>query len=260
MTIYCIAPNYLIRQLPGRLARALVAETRADSAGVLRALHPLTRPRLPSGVDEPGHWPWHDVHAHALILTGRLDEADAFLTPHERLAEKREHVSARARLASARGRLLGARNDLAGATAAFDEARELIATLPLRYDRARIDFAHGQTLRRLGRRARADTALTAAREGFATLGAATYVARCDRELKAGGVHVPRADHGDLTPQEEAVVQLVSRGLSNREAAAELFLSVKTVQYHLTRVYGKLGIRSRTELAARRNPDGPRTGD
>ena len=60
---------------------------------------------------------------------------------------------------------------------------------------------------------------------------------------------------DLTPQEEAVAGLVAQGRSNKEVAAELFLSVKTVQYHLTRIYAKLGVRSRTELAARRaGPD------
>jgi DNA-binding NarL/FixJ family response regulator len=56
---------------------------------------------------------------------------------------------------------------------------------------------------------------------------------------------------ELTPQEQAVTALVARGMSNREVAAELFISAKTVQYHLTRVYAKLGLRSRAELAARR---------
>ena len=57
------------------------------------------------------------------------------------------------------------------------------------------------------------------------------------------------DSVQLTPQEEAVTALVARGLTNREVAAELFVSPKTVQYHLTRVYAKLGVRSRAELAA-----------
>ena len=55
----------------------------------------------------------------------------------------------------------------------------------------------------------------------------------------------------MTPQEEAVAELVASGLSNREVAAELFVSMKTVQYHLTRIYAKLGVRSRTELAVQR---------
>lgn len=111
-------------------------------------------------------------------------------------------------------------------------------------------FAYGQTLRRAGKRREADTQMAAAREIFLALGAVTYVDRCDRELKAGGVHV-RQDRGavDLTPQELSVAEQVARGRSNREVATELFNSVKTVQFHLTRVYAKLAIRSRTELAA-----------
>ncbi|MGW4523943.1 LuxR C-terminal-related transcriptional regulator [Amycolatopsis sp. NPDC004378] len=245
------ASDYPIMRLPSHLARAHVAEARADHAGVLRSLHPFTRPAPSSSADEPGHWPWHDMYAHALILLGRLDEAGEFLVPHEKLAAKRDHASARARLAAARGRLHGVRGDVAAATASFDEALERIATLPLRYDQARINFGYGQTLRRLGRRARADVALTAARDGFAAMGATTYVDRCDRELKAGGVHLARSD-STLTPQEEAVTRLVAQGMSNKEVAAELFLSSKTVQYHLTRVYAKLGVRSRTALAARYN--------
>ena len=61
-------------------------------------------------------------------------------------------------------------------------------------------------------------------------------------------------HDALTPQEDAVSSLVATGLTNREVAAELFLSVKTVQFHLTRVYAKMGIRSRAELAAARSTD------
>ncbi|WP_406690740.1 LuxR C-terminal-related transcriptional regulator [Saccharopolyspora sp. ID03-671] len=250
------AGDYQIMRVPSLLARAHAAEARADSDGVLRALHPLTRPSPSSSADAPGHWPWQDMHAHALILLGRLDEADEFLTPHEKLADQRGHASMRARLAAARGRLHGARGDVASASASFDEALELISALPLRYDQARINFAYGQTLRRLRRRARADVVLSAARDGFAAMGATTYVERCDRELKAGGVHRIRPEQtpNTLTPQEESVTRLVARGLSNKEVAAELFLSSKTVQYHLTRVYAKLGIRSRAELAARVHED------
>ncbi len=64
-------------------------------------------------------------------------------------------------------------------------------------------------------------------------------------------HGATKDAAELTPQEEAVTSLVARGLSNREVAAELFISPKTVQYHLTRIYAKLGLRSRAELAASR---------
>ncbi|WP_169801775.1 LuxR C-terminal-related transcriptional regulator, partial [Mycolicibacterium vaccae] len=168
-------------------------------------------------------------------------------------ARARGHRSARARLGYARGRLLGARGDLAGARRAFDESLDLLEGLPLRYDRARVNFAYGQTLRRAGKRRAAYAVIGVARDLYTTLGAHTYVARCDRELKAGGLNQAREPREavDLTPQEEAVTALVSQGLSNREVAAELYVSPKTVQYHLTRIYAKLGVRSRSELAALR---------
>ena len=247
--------DYEIMRVPSSLARAQVAEARADYAAVLRALRPLTQPWAGGSIDEPGQWPWADVFANALVIEGRLAEADAFLTPHEVCARDRGHHSARARLGYARGRLLGAQGEIAKARSVFEESLALLESLPLSYDRARVNFAYGQTLRRAGKRRQADAVMSTARDIYAALGAATYVSRCDRELRAGGVRAPRGDRGidELTPQEDAVTQLVAKGLSNREVAAELFLSTKTVQYHLTRVYAKLGIRSRSELAALRGP-------
>ncbi|HEY5844120.1 MAG TPA: LuxR C-terminal-related transcriptional regulator, partial [Mycobacterium sp.] len=202
---------------------------------------------------EPGYWPWPDVLANALVIDGRLSEADAFLRPHEERARVRGHRSAMARLGYARGRLLGAQGDLGAARARFEESLALLDGLPLRYDLARINFAYGQTLRRAGKRRDADVVIGTARELYLSLGAQTYVVRCERELKAGGLNQLRGsrDSVELTPQEEAVTTLVAQGLSNREVAAELYVSPKTVQYHLTRVYAKLGVRSRAELAALR---------
>ncbi|MCX2746853.1 helix-turn-helix transcriptional regulator [Arthrobacter sp. MI7-26] len=96
------------------------------------------------------------------------------------------------------------------------------------------------------------------------LGADAYVDRCSREMRASGVSSRANDvdngagrkarsgpssAGSLTEQEKSVAGLVASGLSNKDAAAELYVSVKTVQYHLTRIYMKLGISSRSELAA-----------
>ncbi|MBW0103626.1 LuxR family transcriptional regulator [Pseudonocardia sp. KRD291] len=261
--------DYEIMRVPCLLARAQVGEARADYAQVLRVLEPLTRSGSGSCLDEPGWWPWTDVYANALVMEGRLDDAEEFLVPHEARALDREHRSTRARLGYARGRLHGARGDVDAAHAAFEASLALIDGMPLRHDRARITFAHGQTLRRAGRRRDADAVLTDARDQFASLGAQAYVLRCDRELKAGGVHAAGSRSGgrdergsaDLTPQETAVTDLVARGMSNREVGAELHVSTKTVQYHLTRIYAKLGIRSRAELAAQHSAhagddDGP----
>ena len=117
----------------------------------------------------------------------------------------------------------------------------------------RARFANGGRHGRAGKRRDADAIISTARDIYLSLGAHTYVQRCERELKAGGLHMMRGTrgHAELTPQEEAVTALVAQGLSNREVAAELYVSPKTVQYHLTRIYAKLGLRSRTELAAAR---------
>lgn len=130
------------------------------------------------------------------------------------------------------------------------------------YLRARISFAYGQSMRRAGKRRLASSVLRAARDLYDSLGAATYVERCDRELKATGLDIGNLpDPADpvlsmlgthnqqLTAQEQAVAELVAAGATNKEAARALFLAEKTVQYHLTRLYRKMGIRSRSELAA-----------
>ncbi|MBY6412808.1 AAA family ATPase [Rhodococcus sp. BP-252] len=251
------AREYEIMRVPAALGRAAIAEARADYAGVLRALGPLTEAWAQGDVSEPGFWPWQDVYANALVIEGRLSEADVFLSHHEERAVSRGHKSALARLSCARGRWHGARNELNSARICFEEALASLASLPLIYDRARVNYVYGLTLRRAGKRREADVVITAAREDYSALGAATYVARCDRELKAGGMNAVLKDrsHDTLTPQEEAVAGLVATGMTNREVAAELFLSVKTVQFHLTRVYSKLGIRSRAELAARASGSG-----
>jgi DNA-binding NarL/FixJ family response regulator len=252
-TASSVTSEYEMMVLPTLLARAQIAEAEADYAKVRRLAEPLARMAAGTSLQEPGYWPWPDLLANALVLEGQLDAAEAFLKPHEQRAKARGHRSAQARLGYARGRLHGALGDIHAARRSFEASLELLNGLPLRYDAARVNFAYGQTLRRAGKRRQADVVISTARDVYLSLGAHTYVARCDRELKAGGLHQVRGsrDDANLTPQEEAVSTLVAQGLSNREVAAELYVSPKTVQYHLTRVYAKLGVRSRSELAALR---------
>ena len=141
------------------------------------------------------------------------------------------------------------------AAAAFKRALEHVEPLGMPYEQALIQYAHGQFLRRNGRRRAAADQLTRARDTFADLGARPALERCERELAACGLTPPgAASHApDLTPQEQAVARLVATGQTNREVAAELLLSVKTVEVHLTRVYAKLGVSSRSQLAARTPP-------
>ncbi|MEV1243514.1 LuxR family transcriptional regulator [Nonomuraea sp. NPDC049750] len=120
------------------------------------------------------------------------------------------------------------------------------------FQRARTELAYGQWLRRIRRRSEARSHLRAARAAFEQLGATPWAERAAAELSASGESspagpLPEALRG-LTPQERQVVFLAAQGSSNREIAAQLFLSPRTVGFHLYRAFPKLGITSRTELA------------
>ena len=121
-----------------------------------------------------------------------------------------------------------------------------------RFEEARTRLAFGSRLRRVGRRIDARALLRGALEVFADLGAVVWRDQAAAELTATGEHVrvPGTNAlADLTPQELQVSLLLADGRTTREAAAALFLSPKTVEYHLRKVYTKLGIGSRAELAA-----------
>ena len=123
--------------------------------------------------------------------------------------------------------------------------------MPTPFERARTELAWGERLRRSGRRTEARERLNGALQIFERLGAAPWAERARGELRASGQSVltPEQRLEDaLTPQELQVAVIVAGGATNREAAAALFLSVKTIEFHLGHVYRKLGIRSRTELA------------
>ncbi|SDP72029.1 hypothetical protein SAMN04487981_1352 [Streptomyces sp. cf386] len=100
--------HYEVMLIPSCLARAQVAEAGGDYERVVEALSPVVHLQERQSIDEPGFWPWPDVYANALVMTGRLDQAEAFLAPHEELATRRSHRSAMARLGLARGRLTAA--------------------------------------------------------------------------------------------------------------------------------------------------------
>jgi DNA-binding CsgD family transcriptional regulator len=140
-----------------------------------------------------------------------------------------------------------------GAEAHFVEALRLHERLGPEqrpFDRARTELLYGQWLRRARRRTDARPRLATAHETFERLGATPWAERAATELRATGQTVPRRDAAatHLTPQEIQVVRLVAEGGSNQEVAAQMFLSPRTVAYHLYKVYPKLGITSRIELA------------
>ncbi|MGH9209072.1 MAG: helix-turn-helix transcriptional regulator [Acidimicrobiales bacterium] len=118
------------------------------------------------------------------------------------------------------------------------------------FDRARTQLLYGEWLRRARRRVEARAQLSAAHETFQRLGAEPWADRAAAELRATGQTLRRPDTARmrLTPQEMQVVRLVAQGGSNKDVAAKLFLSHRTVAYHLHKAYPKLGVTSRTELA------------
>ena len=120
---------------------------------------------------------------------------------------------------------------------------------PFPFERARTELAYGERLRRAGQRKRARERLHAALVVFDDLGANAWSARARSELAATGERLRPAavTRESLTPREMQVALAVAEGASNSETAAALYLTPKTVEYHLTRVYRKLGLRSRAEL-------------
>lgn len=132
----------------------------------------------------------------------------------------------------------------------FSRALHLHEAMPSPFDRARTELAFAERLRRSGRRREARPHLYAAFEAFDRLGAMPWKARTEAELGSTGPHVgsKREPVERLSPQELQVALVVGAGATNREAAAALFVTAKTVEYHLSNVYRKLGIRSRSELA------------
>jgi DNA-binding CsgD family transcriptional regulator len=138
------------------------------------------------------------------------------------------------------------------ALALFERALEAHEGSSRRTDRARTHLAFGEHLRRSRRRIDAREHLKSALETFEDLGAARGAERARQELRASGETARKRDPSttaELTAQEQHVVTLVRRGLSNRDAAAQLFVSPRTVGFHLRNVFTKLGVSSRAELTA-----------
>ncbi|GIJ64873.1 helix-turn-helix transcriptional regulator [Virgisporangium aurantiacum] len=204
------------------------------------------------GIRESGwvHLAWYDVDA--LVALGELDRAEelvAELATHGRAGRP----LARAVAARGRGLVLAARGDTTGARAALDDALAEHADLDWPLERGRALLTLGTVLRRGRHKRTARERLQQARDIFDRLGARSWSAAATGELARIGGRAPRtavSTPAALTPAERRVAQAVAAGHTNQEIADRLFLSVKTVAAHLTRVYAKLDVRTRTELAIR----------
>ncbi|HEX8627968.1 MAG TPA: helix-turn-helix transcriptional regulator, partial [Catenuloplanes sp.] len=178
--------------------------------------------------------------------TGRDAEARTAATTLQTWAD---HAGATWGLALA-ARCQGLLTDGEDADAHFARAVHLHAGSGRPFDAARTELLWGGLLRRRRRRTQARTHLRAACEAFERLGAVPWAELARAELQATGETARKRDPstvGDLTPQELVIARLVGAGGTNREIAAQLFLSPRTVDYHLHKVFAKLGMSARSEL-------------
>ncbi len=201
-------------------------------------------------VREPGFaFPWAGDLIEGYARAGRHDDAVHELADLERLVAESGRRGARALALRCRG--LVAPDD--AYEECFEEALMLFAPPESPLERFRTELCYAERLRRSRRRTAARDRLRHALETFDQLGETPWAARARRELAAVGLRMPRAatDAADrLTPQELQVALAVAEGASNREVASRLFLSPKTIEFHLGNVYRKLGISSRRELIRR----------
>jgi DNA-binding CsgD family transcriptional regulator len=186
-------------------------------------------------------------YAEALVELGQLDQADEVLRLLEDRARAVDRVPLLAVVAGCRGLLAAAQQDLDGAAAVLEEAIAYHDRVTVPFDLGRTLLVIGQVRRRRGERKAARGAIQRALDIFEELGASLWAARAAAEL--GRIPIRRGAPAELTPTEERVAELAAQGRKNREVAQALFMSQKTVEANLTRIYRKLGVRSRAELGA-----------
>lgn len=189
----------------------------------------------------------------ALVALGHLDRAENLIDALETSGRRLDRPWALAVGARCRAQLMAGRGDLAGAITATEDAMAEHQRIELGFERGRALLVKGMVERRLRQRTQARVSLEHALDVFEQMGASRWATRARAELD--GLGHRRAAPDELTHAEQKVAELTARGLTRREVAAALFVSPKTVDATLVRVYRKLGIRSRAELGARLATDG-----
>ena len=213
-----------------------------------RHLEPMLKGVLPGGVGEPDELRFGPFAVEALISLGCLDEGADGIAYLQGLPRARQTSSLGAALDRCRGLLAIARGDTLGAVSLLQHALVAHERSPIPFERARTLLALGSAQRRAKQRGAARRSLKQALDGFDRLGARLWSEKTHGELARVGGRAPTPDA--LSATEQRVAALVALGHTNREVAAELLLTVHTVEKALTRIYSKLGVRSRAELARR----------
>ncbi|MFN0153742.1 MAG: LuxR C-terminal-related transcriptional regulator, partial [Gaiella sp.] len=223
-----------------------------DLDAAREALVPLPAMLRETGL---GEWAVHPVHPDAietLVELGELEEAAGLTAELEAYGRRLDRPWGLATAARSAALIASARGELEAALEATDRALTEHERLDWPFEHARTLLVRGGVLRRIGRRRDAGAVLAEAKAAFATLRNPLWHDRVEaEERRLGGRQ--RAT-GALTPTEKQVAELAGEGLRNAEIAARLFVTPKTVEATLSRVYRKLGVRSRTELARQLQAD------
>jgi DNA-binding CsgD family transcriptional regulator len=229
------------------VAGATLGCARGDWPAVLGAAESVRATKLDNVGGRPGIFNWRPMEADALVGLGRLDDAQKALDAFESSVPERGLASAALSLARCRGNLAFARGDATRADAAFEQAHVIEVAIP--FERAMVKLDDGRRKRASVDRLAAVAVLEAAHQLFSELGADPYMQACAAELAALEVPVAVAAPATfgLSRAELAVARLAAAGKTNKETADELYLSVKTVEYHLRNTFQKLGITSRRAL-------------
>jgi DNA-binding CsgD family transcriptional regulator len=225
----------------------LLALSEGDAESAVGELAQGVELLVAMGYQNPGAFPLLPDAIEAFASCGEIAAADALLVRLERQAEAVASEWARAACARSRGAILLAGAAPAEAVPVLEHAVTAFDRLGCGPDAARSVLLLGRALLRGGQRTQASDALADARLRFAAMGAPLWEARASDDLERAA---PGRSAGALTPAERRIAALVAQGLKNREIAQTLYMSVGTVEAHLTRTYRKLGIRSRSELARR----------
>ncbi len=212
------------------------------------ALEQLTTEARTAGVGEPGAMRFLPDHIEALIGLGQFDDAEALLAFLEERARATGRKSALAAASRCRGLLLAALGNQADALTALAIGLDQTQAVRMAFEHARSLLALGELQRRVKQKRAARESLTQARTSFEQLGARLWIAKARAELGRIGGRT-RSSEG-LTATERQIAALVAEGRSNREVAASLFVTPKTVETMLSRIYAKLEIHSRSELTTR----------
>ena len=233
------------------MAAVSLASARGDSTAVLVATEPVRATGLLGVGGCPGIFNWRAMEAVALIDLGRLSEAEAALGEFESAIPHSGLASAAMTLARCHGTLAAAKGNADEAEVDFARAHLIEPQVPMPFEHALLGLEDGRRLRTVGNQAAAIAQLEKAHRIFSDLGADPYVQACAEELAALQVTVAPDSPAillGLSRAELAVARLVATGLTNKEVASELYVSVKTVEYHLRNSYVKLDITSRRALA------------